>query len=81
MNLTFFLHPYKANCLWQGFWRGNVPALLMVMPYTAIQFTVLHKFKTFAAGSSKTGVYESFLTLFVNLCIDLMSYQLIVVQS
>ncbi|XP_072985903.1 mitochondrial thiamine diphosphate carrier 2-like isoform X1 [Typha latifolia] len=37
-----------------GFWRGNVPALLMYMPYTAIQFTVLHKFKTFAAGSSKT---------------------------
>ncbi|XP_077225057.1 mitochondrial thiamine diphosphate carrier 2-like [Tasmannia lanceolata] len=37
-----------------GFWRGNVPALLMVMPYTAIQFTVLHKLKTFASGSSKT---------------------------
>jgi len=33
-----------------------VPALLMVMPYTAIQFTVLHKLKTFAAGSSKTGI-------------------------
>ncbi|XP_058077815.1 mitochondrial thiamine diphosphate carrier 2-like isoform X3 [Magnolia sinica] len=37
-----------------GFWRGNVPALLMVMPYTAIQFTVLHKLKTLAAGSSKS---------------------------
>ncbi|KAG6726488.1 hypothetical protein I3843_02G070800 [Carya illinoinensis] len=37
-----------------GFWRGNVPALLMVMPYNAIQFTVQHKLKTFAAGSSKT---------------------------
>ncbi|THU54607.1 hypothetical protein C4D60_Mb10t26890 [Musa balbisiana] len=37
-----------------GFWRGNVPALLLYMPYTAIQFTVLHKLKTFAAGSSKT---------------------------
>ncbi|XP_034201062.1 mitochondrial thiamine diphosphate carrier 2-like isoform X2 [Prunus dulcis] len=37
-----------------GFWRGNVPALLMVMPYTAIQFAVLHQLKTFAAGSSKT---------------------------
>ncbi|KAF3790352.1 Mitochondrial thiamine pyrophosphate carrier [Nymphaea thermarum] len=37
-----------------GFWRGNVPALLMVMPYAAIQFTVLHKLKTFAAGSSKS---------------------------
>ncbi|KAI3812387.1 hypothetical protein L1987_17094 [Smallanthus sonchifolius] len=36
-----------------GFWRGNVPALLMVMPYTAIQFAVLHKVKTFASGSSK----------------------------
>ncbi|KAK3038966.1 hypothetical protein RJ639_027451 [Escallonia herrerae] len=38
----------------RGFWRGNVPALLMVMPYTAIQFTVLHALKTLAAGSSKT---------------------------
>ncbi|XP_010548933.1 PREDICTED: mitochondrial thiamine pyrophosphate carrier 1 [Tarenaya hassleriana] len=37
-----------------GFWRGNVPALLMVVPYTSIQFVVLHKFKSFAAGSSKT---------------------------
>ncbi|XWS14064.1 hypothetical protein CRYUN_Cryun36dG0091400 [Craigia yunnanensis] len=33
-----------------GFWRGNVPALLMVMPYTAIQFAVLHKLKTFASA-------------------------------
>lgn len=38
----------------RGFWRGNVPALLMYMPYTSIQFTVLHKLKTYAAGSSKT---------------------------
>lgn len=38
----------------KGFWRGNVPALLMVMPYTAIQFTVLHQLKTFGAGSSKS---------------------------
>ncbi|OIW18472.1 hypothetical protein TanjilG_13224 [Lupinus angustifolius] len=38
----------------RGFWRGNVPALLMVMPYTAIQFTVLHKIKTLASGSSNT---------------------------
>uniref|UniRef100_A0A803L362 Uncharacterized protein n=1 Tax=Chenopodium quinoa TaxID=63459 RepID=A0A803L362_CHEQI len=37
----------------RGFWRGNVPALLMVMPYTSIQFTVLHKFKTYMSGSSK----------------------------
>ncbi|CAA7406036.1 unnamed protein product [Spirodela intermedia] len=37
-----------------GFWRGNVPALLMVMPYTAIQFPVLHLVKTLASGSSKT---------------------------
>lgn len=36
-----------------GLWRGNVPALLMVMPYTAIQFVVLHKLKSFAAGSSR----------------------------
>ncbi|KAE8714201.1 putative Soybean protein regulated by cold-2 [Hibiscus syriacus] len=38
----------------RGFWRGNVPALLMVMPYTAIQFAVLHKLKTFASGSSNS---------------------------
>ncbi|KAG8079000.1 hypothetical protein GUJ93_ZPchr0007g6267 [Zizania palustris] len=37
-----------------GFWRGNVPALFMYMPYTAIQFSVLHKLKTFASGSSRT---------------------------
>lgn len=37
-----------------GFWRGNVPALLMVMPYTAIQFPVLHLVKTLASGSSKS---------------------------
>ncbi|XP_023000201.1 mitochondrial thiamine diphosphate carrier 2-like isoform X2 [Cucurbita pepo subsp. pepo] len=41
-----------------GFWRGNVPALLMVMPYTAIQFTVLHRLKTYAAGSSKTEAHS-----------------------
>ncbi|KAI3929843.1 hypothetical protein MKW98_003997 [Papaver atlanticum] len=29
-----------------GFWRGNVPSLFMVMPYTSIQFAVLHRFKT-----------------------------------
>lgn len=40
----------------QGFWRGNVPALMLYMPYTAIQFTVLHALKTFASGSSKTGI-------------------------
>ncbi|VAH84320.1 unnamed protein product [Triticum turgidum subsp. durum] len=40
--------------MFQGFWRGNVPALFMYMPYTAIQFTVLHKLKTFASGSSRT---------------------------
>ncbi|CAM8940586.1 unnamed protein product [Rhodiola kirilowii] len=44
---------------YRGFWRGNVPALLMVMPYTAIQFTVLHKIKTFAAGSSKAEDHSS----------------------
>ncbi|MCO5602383.1 hypothetical protein L7F22_056514 [Adiantum nelumboides] len=37
----------------KGLWRGNVPALLMVMPYTAIQFVVLHKLKSFAAGSNR----------------------------
>lgn len=45
--------------LLQGFWRGNVPALLMVMPYTSIQFTVLHKFKTYMSGSSKAGLFAS----------------------
>jgi Mitochondrial carrier protein len=43
----------------QGFWRGNVPALFLYMPYTAIQFTVLHKLKTFASGSSKAGMTDS----------------------
>lgn len=43
---------FREEGLW-GFWRGNVPALLMVMPYTSIQFTVLHKFKTYMSGSSK----------------------------
>ncbi|KAG6472037.1 mitochondrial thiamine diphosphate carrier 2-like [Zingiber officinale] len=38
----------------RGFWRGNVPALLLYMPYAAIQFTTLHYLKTLAAGSSKT---------------------------
>lgn len=40
----------------QGFWRGNVPALMLYMPYAAIQFTVLHYLKTLAAGSSKQGL-------------------------
>ncbi|CAG7872383.1 unnamed protein product [Brassica rapa] len=44
----------KNRNMFQGFWRGNVPALLMVMPYTSIQFTVLHKLKSFASGSTKT---------------------------
>ncbi|XLR47929.1 hypothetical protein S83_032589, partial [Arachis hypogaea] len=44
------LHDYK-----EGFWQGNVPASLMVMRYTAIQFRVLHKLKTLASGSSKSG--------------------------
>nr|GMD90979.1 mitochondrial thiamine diphosphate carrier 2-like [Ipomoea batatas] len=37
-----------------GYWRGNVPGLLMVMPYNAIQFAVFHKLKTLASGSSKS---------------------------
>ncbi|WZZ74496.1 hypothetical protein YC2023_085866 [Brassica napus] len=49
----------------RGFWRGNVPALLMVMPYTSIQFTVLHKLKSFASGSTKTGVDDSVLSYIV----------------
>ncbi|KAF3338372.1 mitochondrial thiamine pyrophosphate carrier-like protein [Carex littledalei] len=49
--MCFIMMPVKGSL--QGFWRGNVPGLLLYMPYTAIQFTVLHKFKTFASGSSK----------------------------
>lgn len=51
---------FDSNCLWKGFWRGNVPALLMVVPYTSIQFAVLHKVKSFAAGSSKAGTSLTF---------------------
>lgn len=57
LNLLLFLSAFiEYDLVQQGFWRGNVPALLMYMPYAAIQFTVLHKLKTFAAGSSKTGM-------------------------
>lgn len=55
----FLLLFIQSNWSWQGFWRGNVPALLMVMPYTAIQFAVLQKVKTFASGSSKTGILST----------------------
>jgi len=48
--------PFLKSVMLQGFWRGNVPALLMVMPYTSIQFTVLHMLKSYASGSSKTGM-------------------------
>lgn len=51
----------------QGFWRGNVPALLMVMPYTSIQFTVLHKLKSFASGSTKTGNESTELHWFLSI--------------
>lgn len=37
----------------------------MVMPYTAIQFTVLHKLKTFASGSSKTGILSTYRLLLI----------------
>lgn len=36
-----------------GLWRGTVPGLLLVMPYTAIQFVVIHRFKSFLVGSSQ----------------------------
>ncbi|GJS36089.1 mitochondrial thiamine diphosphate carrier 2-like protein isoform X2 [Tanacetum coccineum] len=49
---------FRYGFFYSGFWRGNVPALLMVMPYTAIQFMVLHKVKTFASGSSKADISE-----------------------
>ncbi|GJP30935.1 hypothetical protein CLOM_g7332 [Closterium sp. NIES-68] len=38
----------------QGFWRGTVPGLLLVMPYTAIQFVVIHRFKSLMTGSHRT---------------------------
>ncbi|MCL7034707.1 hypothetical protein MKW94_024027 [Papaver nudicaule] len=59
-----------------GFWRGNVPALLMVMPYCSIQFMALHQFKTFVSGSSKdanhifftlTVANKPFLSVFLQL--------------
>eukprot|EP00850_Spirogloea_muscicola_P005316 SM000024S07778 [mRNA] locus=s24:477400:479672:+ [translate_table: standard] len=34
----------------RGFWRGTVPALLLVMPYTAVQFVVLYKFRFWVLG-------------------------------
>lgn len=39
----------------QGFWRGTVPGLLLVMPYSAIQFVTIHRCKSWLAGSSKDG--------------------------
>lgn len=42
-----------------GFWRGNVPALLMVMPYTAIQFAVVQKLKALHSGPSKSENHTS----------------------
>jgi len=60
-----------------------VPALLMVMPYTGIQFTVLHKLKTFASGSSKTGILFSYsVSLFflveLEITVDLTSKEIII---
>eukprot|EP00850_Spirogloea_muscicola_P013582 SM000093S24393 [mRNA] locus=s93:25680:27935:- [translate_table: standard] len=34
----------------RGFWRGTVPALLLVMPYTAVQFVVLYRFRFWVLG-------------------------------
>ncbi|CAI5492143.1 unnamed protein product [Closterium sp. Naga37s-1] len=42
-----------------GFWRGTVPGLLLVMPYTAIQFVVIHRFKSLMTGSHRTGKLTS----------------------
>ncbi|EFJ06521.1 hypothetical protein SELMODRAFT_135271 [Selaginella moellendorffii] len=40
-----------------GLWRGNVPALLLVMPYTAIQFVALQGFRsTFSKGGDVSPV-------------------------
>ena len=48
LPLLFARSPSPA----QGYWRGTVPGLLLVMPYCSIQFVVLHKFKSLVAGST-----------------------------
>ncbi|CAI5476296.1 unnamed protein product [Closterium sp. Yama58-4] len=48
------LSPVPLSPPGQGFWRGTVPGLLLVMPYTAIQFVVIHRFKSLMTGSHRT---------------------------
>lgn len=44
----------REEGIW-GLWKGTTPALLLVMPYTAVQFTVLQQFKAFVARGSAGG--------------------------
>lgn len=64
-GLAYQQHPSKYTGILQatrdiireegikGLWRGNVPGLLLWMPYTSIQFTVLRQLKSFVAGSAR----------------------------
>jgi len=51
----------------RALWAGTVPALFLWVPYTAIQFTVLHKFKeaVAAAERAKPGSMAGLPTSFV----------------
>ncbi|KAJ7535606.1 hypothetical protein O6H91_12G039900 [Diphasiastrum complanatum] len=46
--------------LW-GLWRGNVPALLLVMPYTAIQFVVLQAVATHVVKGGNSSPVMSYV--------------------
>lgn len=43
----------------RGLWRGNIPALLLQMPYTAIQFVVKSNADSLVAGSPQAGLITS----------------------
>ncbi|GBG67262.1 hypothetical protein CBR_g88551 [Chara braunii] len=64
---------------WKGLWKGIVPAQLLVVPYTAIQFVVVHKFKSLVAKSPREGrlsdlnayVQQWRVYVVVSLCLEL----------
>jgi len=41
-----------------GLWRGTVPAVLLWMPYTAVQFTVLDQFSKWAAKDERLSKWD-----------------------
>lgn len=43
----------------RGLWKGTTPGLLLVMPYTAVQFVVLQQFKAFAARTTASSSTSS----------------------